>query len=132
MTAVKQLDPEKPGRLKRLFARLSADDSQIEAEELQRECTRASCRPMGQIQPGETVAVTGRLKAVTFTPCTNLPMLEAVLYDGTDKITLVWLGRRRIAGIEPGRLLTARGRVAVRDDRKVIFNPEYTLAPPMT
>jgi len=86
--------------------------------------------PMGDIAAGQSVAVTGRLKTVTFTPCTNLPLLEAVLYDGSDMITLVWLGRRRIAGIEPGRVLTARGRVAIREERKVIYNPHYTLAPP--
>ena len=45
-------------------------------------------------------------------------------------VTLVWLGRRHIAGIEPGRHLTARGRVAVRDDRKVIYNPYYELESP--
>lgn len=116
--------------LRRALQRLSADDSELEAQELQRECLRASCMPMGEIAPGQSVAVTGRLKTVTFTPCTNLPLLEAVLYDGSDMITLVWLGRRRIAGIEPGRLLTARGRVAIREERKVIYNPHYTLAPP--
>jgi hypothetical protein len=42
-------------------------------------------------------------------------------------VTLVWLGRRQIAGIEPGRPITARGRMAVRDDRKVIYNPYYEL-----
>jgi hypothetical protein len=44
-------------------------------------------------------------------------------------VTLVWLGRRHIAGIEPGRQITARGRLAVRDDRKVIYNPYYELDP---
>ncbi|MEV0645845.1 OB-fold nucleic acid binding domain-containing protein [Phytomonospora sp. NPDC050363] len=116
--------------LRRAIARLSADDSELDAQELQRECLRASCKPMGLIAAGEQVAVTGRLKSVTFTPCTNLPLLEALLYDGSDMISLVWLGRRRIAGIEPGRLLTARGRVALREERKVIYNPHYTLAAP--
>jgi hypothetical protein len=37
------------------------------------------------------------------------------------------LGRRQIAGIEPGRNLTAKGRVAIRDERKVIYNPFYEL-----
>jgi hypothetical protein len=67
---------------------------------------------------------------VVYTPRTNLPTLEADLFDGTDVVTLVWLGRRHIAGIEPGRMLTVRGRVAVRDDRKVIYNPYYELETP--
>ena len=45
-------------------------------------------------------------------------------------VTLVWLGRRHIAGIEPGRQLTVRGRIAMREDRKVIYNPYYELEPP--
>jgi len=40
---------------------------------------------------------------------------------------LVWLGRRRIPGIEPGRTIQARGRLAVRDGRKVLHNPYYEL-----
>ena len=63
-------------------------------------------------------------------PRTNLPTLEAELYDGSDVVTLVFLGRRSIAGIEPGRQLTARGRIAIRDDRKVIYNPYYELEAP--
>jgi hypothetical protein len=42
----------------------------------------------------------------------------------------VWLGRRRVAGIEPGRLLTARGRVGVHDGRLAIYNPWYELRSP--
>ena len=74
--------------------------------------------------------MSGRLRTVVYTPRTNLPTLEADLYDGSDVVTLVLLGRRHIAGIEPGRQLTARGRIAVRDDRKVIYNPYYELETP--
>jgi hypothetical protein len=40
----------------------------------------------------------------------------------------VWLGRRRIPGIEPGRTLTAHGRFASFDGRQVIYNPRYELS----
>ena len=53
--------------------------------------------------------------------------LEAELFDGSEGITLVWLGRRRIPGIEPGRTVRASGRIAVRDGRKVLYNPYYEL-----
>ncbi|HEY0531497.1 MAG TPA: OB-fold nucleic acid binding domain-containing protein, partial [Actinoplanes sp.] len=69
-------------------------------------------------------------RTVAYTPRTNLPTLEADLWDGSDVVTLVFLGRRSIAGIEPGRQLTARGRIASRDDRKVIYNPYYELEAP--
>jgi hypothetical protein len=42
-------------------------------------------------------------------------------------VTLVWLGRRRIPGIEPGRTLTACGRFADVEGKRVIYNPRYEL-----
>lgn len=118
------------GRLRGLLRRLTATEEELDAEELRAECTRSGCRPVGDVQRGELVDVTGRLRTVVYTPRTNLPTLEADLYDGSDVVTLVWLGRRQIAGIEPGRALTARGRVAIRDRRKVIYNPYYELEMP--
>ena len=48
-------------------------------------------------------------------------VIATAILSGTDGVTLVWLGRRRIPGIEPGRTVRASGRVAVRDGRKVIY-----------
>lgn len=116
--------------LRGLFKRLTATEAELEAEELRAEAaTRVGCCPALQAQRGELVKLTGRLRTVVYTPRTNVPTLEADLYDGTDVVTLVWLGRRRIPGIEPGRSLVARGRIAIRDRRKVIFNPYYELEP---
>lgn len=110
--------------------RLTASEAEIEAEELLRESAESGSTPAGQCSRGQMVSVSGRLRTVVYTPRTNLPTLEADLYDGSDIVTLVWLGRRHISGIEPGRQLTARGRVAVREDRKVIYNPYYELESP--
>ncbi len=75
-------------------------------------------------------AIAGRLRAVMYTPRMNLPILEADLYDGSETVTLVWLGRRHIMGIEPGRHLTAKGRIALRDSKKIIYNPYYEFEAP--
>ena len=85
------------------------------------------CDRIETLTPGRTAVVGGRLRAVVYTPTENVPTLEAELYDGTQSILLVWLGRRRIAGIEPGRRLIARGRVGVCEGRSVIYNPWYEL-----
>jgi hypothetical protein len=71
--------------------------------------------------------VTGTLRTVTLRPRAGVPALEAELWDGTGTISLIWLGRRRIGGIEPGRRLVAYGRLAVGDGGRVIFNPIYEL-----
>jgi hypothetical protein len=121
--------PDGPGgsRLRRLLRRLTASEAELDAEALRAETAASGSTPIGDARRGQLVNVTGRLRTVVYTPRTNLPTLEADLYDGSDLVTLVWLGRRQIAGIEPGRLVTARGRLAVRDQRKVIYNPYYEL-----
>lgn len=116
--------------LRRFFQRLTASQEELEAQELQRDAANCGAIPAGDCQRGQVVSVSGRLRTVAYTPRTNLPTLEADLYDGSDVVTLVFLGRRSIVGIEPGRQLTARGRVAIRDGRKVIYNPYYELEAP--
>ena len=115
---------------RRFLTRLTATDSELDDEELQRDSAASGAVPAGTCLRGQVVSVSGRLRTVAYTPRTNLPTLEAGLYDGSDVVTLVFLGRRSIAGIEPGRQLTARGRIAIRDDRKVIYNPYYELEAP--
>ena len=121
---------DRPSPVRRFFRRLVATEAELDAEELQREAAQSGCNPACDVERGQKVTVSGRLRTVVYTPRTNLPTLEADLYDGSDVVTLVWLGRRHIAGIEPGRQLTARGRIAMREGRKVIYNPYYELEPP--
>lgn len=113
----------------RLVRRLTATPQQLDADSLRRSAARTGCTMVAECARGQQVKVSGRLRTVVYTPRTNLPTLEADLFDGSGTVTLVWLGRRRIAGIEPGRELTVRGRVAVRDGRLVIYNPYYELSP---
>lgn len=116
--------------IRRFLRRLAASEAELDAEELQEGSARSGCTPAWRCARGQLVTVNGRLRTVVYTPRTNLPTLEADLFDGSDRVTLVWLGRRHIAGIEPGRMMMVRGRVAVRDDHKVIYNPYYELEAP--
>ena len=115
------------GWLSRTLERLTADDTDIDAEELRAEAASAGCEPVITCRKGKVVTVTGRLKSVVYTPRETVPTLEAELFDGSGSVTLVWLGRRRIPGIEPGRTVTARGRVAMFDGKRVVYNPWYEL-----
>ncbi|RZU49599.1 ATP-dependent DNA helicase RecG [Krasilnikovia cinnamomea] len=121
---------ERTTGLRRFFERLTASAAELDAQELQRDSAKCGAVLADQCSRGQVVSVSGRLRTVAYTPRTNLPTLEADLYDGSDVVTLVFLGRRAIPGIEPGRQLTARGRIAIRDDRKVIYNPFYELEAP--
>jgi hypothetical protein len=120
-------DTRSPGWLSRTLQRLAADEHAIDAEELRADAVSAGCEPVSTCRKGELVAVTGRLKSVVYTPRETVPTLEAELFDGSGSVTLVWLGRRRIPGIEPGRTVSARGRFANFDGKRVIYNPWYEL-----
>ena len=69
------------------------------------------------------------LRSVTLRPREGVPALAAELYDGSGTLDLVWMGRREIAGVEPGRRLRAEGLVCVVDGRRTLFNPCYELRP---
>jgi hypothetical protein len=73
------------------------------------------------------VTVFGTVRSVTIRPRAGVPALEAEVYDGSGVITLVWLGRRTIAGIGPGRQLRATGRVTSSEGRRLVYNPRYEL-----
>lgn len=79
---------------------------------------------------GDVVEVTGSVHSVTLHPSGGVESFEADVADDTGIVHLVWLGRRRLTGIVPGRRISARGRLAQRQGRKVIFNPEYELTIP--
>ena len=77
----------------------------------------------------EQVVVNGVLRTVTLRPRGGVPALEAELDDGTGVITVVWLGRRRIAGVDPGRSITVAGCIGRQGGVPIMFNPRYELRP---
>jgi hypothetical protein len=110
-----------------LLSRLTASAQRLDAAELESEVEQLPCTKLKTIKRGELTAVGGRLRSVVYTPHANVPILEAELFDGSAAILLVWLGRRRIAGIEPGRRILAKGRIGQHDGRLAIYNPWYEL-----
>jgi hypothetical protein len=117
------------GRLRRLLGRAErTGDALPPADEGTRPAGRrriAECREVRDGRP--VVTVSGTLRAVSERKVGGSPALEAELNDGSASLGVVWLGRRSVAGVVPGRRLTASGRVAVFDGRPVLFNPRYEL-----
>lgn len=106
-----------------------ASTERHEADELRQDAVDAGCCPIAEVADRERVDMQGTLRTVTLRPRGGVPALEAELYDGSGLVTLIWLGRRRIAGIEPGRQIRVEGRVGVgpQDRHPVLFNPRYEL-----
>ena len=69
----------------------------------------------------------GTLRSVSQRPIDGVAALEAELFDGSEPLTLIWLGREVIEGIEAGRNLTVHGRVGRRGKERVLYNPRYEL-----
>ncbi|HEY2762921.1 MAG TPA: OB-fold nucleic acid binding domain-containing protein [Pseudonocardiaceae bacterium] len=116
-----------PSYWRRFVRRLTTDATELDADELCSRVEQSGARRASECACGEAVTVLGRLRSVELCPREAIATLEAELFDGTEGVTLVWLGRRRIPGIEPGRTIRASGRMAVRDGRKVLYNPFYEL-----
>jgi hypothetical protein len=95
-----------------------------------RETTKAGrCDLIADCDDRTPVRLRGTLRTVTLRPRGGVPALEAELFDGSGSLVLVWLGRREIAAITPGRLVEVQGRVGRLNGDRVIYNPRYTLLP---
>jgi hypothetical protein len=53
--------------------------------------------------------------------------LECEITDGTGSLVVVFIGRRRIPGIDPGTNLVVVGTVGTWRRRLAILNPTYEL-----
>lgn len=111
------------------LARFLASRGEIEAVDEQHEAHRQGGTLAVNTRPRSRARVSGVLRAVTYRPQENVPALVAELYDGTGSVDLVWLGRRDVAGILPGRRVVASGMVCPGPRRNTIYNPRYELAP---
>lgn len=109
--------------------RLTAGDDVLDAQDLQVGAEQAGATAVARCPLGNQVCVAGTIRAVLLAPRAGAPTLEAELYDGSGSVTLIFLGRRRIRGIEPGRSLVARGRITSHEGRRTLYNPAYELRP---
>ncbi|MDN5859218.1 MAG: OB-fold nucleic acid binding domain-containing protein [Pseudonocardia sp.] len=115
------------GTFRRMLRKLTSEVETLDADDLTEDADRSGANRAVECGVGQEVTVFGRLRTVEFCAPDATASLEAELFDGTEGVTLIWMGRRRIPGIEPGRTIRARGRLAVRDGRKVIYNPYYEI-----
>jgi hypothetical protein len=111
------------------LARLGRSEDEMRADELQEAAHHHGATLVRDCVAGSPATIAGRLRSVTLRPVANAPAVEAELYDGSGRLTLLFLGRRRIAGITPGRRVVVTGRPIERDGERHMVNPRYTLLP---
>jgi hypothetical protein len=83
--------------------------------------------PIGTVQWRQYAKVVGVIRSIKVQPHGGVPALECHLVDDTGGIMIVFLGRRRIAGIRPGTKLTVESRVGEHHGRLAMINPLYQL-----
>jgi hypothetical protein len=119
----------KAGLLKRVLSRLTAETEELDAADLQAAMSTLGATPIVRCPDREPVCILGTLRTVTFRPRAGVPALQAELWDGTGSVTVVFLGRRSIPGINPGRAVKVRGRITTVRGQRAIYNPIYELRP---
>lgn len=82
---------------------------------------------LGSVAARERVVVAGIVVRTETVGWVGGPVLEVELRDVTGSICLAFLGRKEIAGIHPGVLLTAAGTVGLRDGHLLVLNPQTWL-----
>ena len=116
------------GFVRRLTRRLTESPDKRDAEELTGEAHNTGAQRAIDCQRGQEVTMVGELRSVETNGKGASGGVRAELFDGTDTVTLVWLGQRRIPGIDCGRTLRVHGRLGMLDNgTKAIYNPHYEI-----
>ena len=113
----------------RWWSSWTRSQEEVEAGELTSQAHERGALPISACLRGQSVSVHGLIRSVTLRPRANAPTLEAEVYDGTGHITLIWIGHRRLSGVDVGRPISAQGRVTCPQGQPTIFNPTYRLYP---
>jgi amino acid transporter len=83
--------------------------------------------PIGRISWRKRAHVTGRVTAIRPAAMDSAPTLEVEIWDETGGVTLQFLGRREIAGLEVGSVMIAEGMVGEQNGALTILNPSYEI-----
>jgi len=115
---------------KKLFKNLTTPVNELDVERLRKFCeTKEGVTPIAELGPRQEGTVVGEIASMRIVPRAGSPSLEATITDGSGSLLVVWTGRRKIAGVVPGKRLVVSGRGAPSGPkaRLMIFNPRYEL-----
>ncbi len=111
---------------RRFLRRMSESDEQRYAEEI--EAWAAKVPGAVRIRDATArsrVKLAGVVRRITVRPLEGNESLEALLYDGTGEVTVVWMGRRSIHGLNLGTRLIVEGVVGEQRHERRIVNPVF-------
>jgi hypothetical protein len=86
--------------------------------------------PIAEVRWRQQVTIEGRVQTVRVKPGSGSRSVEYVIEDGTGALSIVFVGRPEVGGIDVGTRLRAQGTAAERSGRLAILNPAYALLVP--
>ncbi|MDE3206816.1 MAG: amino acid permease [Acidobacteriota bacterium] len=87
--------------------------------------------PIGDLKHRQRAKVAGRVRAISVQPWSGVPTFECVLVDGSGALTIAFLGRQQVAGIEPGAKLMVEGAVGSHRGQLAMLNPMWEYLEPI-
>ncbi|MGZ4688658.1 MAG: hypothetical protein ACXVKA_05865 [Acidimicrobiia bacterium] len=86
--------------------------------------------PIGDVRWRTRARVRGFVRSMRVQPWADVASLECVVVDDTGGILLVFLGRRKVAGVELGREIVAEGMVGQSRGYLAVLSPDIELLAP--
>jgi hypothetical protein len=83
--------------------------------------------PIGSITWRKRAHVLGTVNSIKAAPTGSTPVVEVEIWDKTGGVTLQFLGRREISGLEVGSQIQAEGMVGENNGQLIILNPSYEI-----
>lgn len=101
-------------------------------EEIDEQRIHARCRVLDTVDIcsaplRERVKIGGEIQGLQVVPRAGSPSLEVTVSDGTGRAVAVFTGRRRLAGLDPGRTVVIEGVGRDERGRVLLINPAYRL-----
>jgi hypothetical protein len=115
--------------LRAMFQRLRTPIEELDRIALRQWVETLDVVPIEDVAARTSIRVAGEVSSVRIVPRAGSPSLEVTVTDGTGFATGVFLGRRRIVGLFPGKRLCLEGIAARRGRILEIFNPRYDIIP---
>ncbi|MFM1826415.1 MAG: hypothetical protein RLZZ37_1050 [Actinomycetota bacterium] len=113
--------------IKEYLKNFYASNEELAAEELSEQAENRGSTLIDEIERGKLIQVTGVVKSVIVKPNTQNPSYEIEVFDGSGNLTVIWQGRKKLAGVEPGTQIEVEGRITFLGGKPCLHNPIYKI-----
>ncbi len=118
--------------LRKFVEKFTKPVDEQDREQLESWCAARGGAPLDALELRRPVQIVGEVRSVRIVPRAGAASLEATVQDGRGTVTAVFLGRRKITGLSPGRRVRLEGvvtnhRNANSASDRMVYNPVYQL-----